>query len=310
MPETTAVLHTGLLTALRERLKARDFLERQRPSDKAFTRQRCLPFVVVVVFLLNRVKRALQDELDAFFNLERGAAVAAEVVTKSAFCQARLKLKAAAFVELQQVQVAYFYTQYAPLTWHEFRLLAVAGSTAQLPATPAIVTQFGLWGAVPQARVSQLFDTLNKVTVDALIGPPAQGARAFAAQHFAHIGSGDLVLLDRGYAAFWLFVRMRTPNAQFCARMPVGLWSVVDAFVATGRTEQIVTLPPCATARADCQTHQRPSHPLPVRLVRIPLDSGPWKSSARRCWIRNAIRRPCSKTHTSTAGRWRKTTKC
>jgi len=67
MPENTAVLHTGWLTALRERLNARDFLERQRQSDKAFTRQRCLPFVVVVVFLLNLVKRALQDELDAFF---------------------------------------------------------------------------------------------------------------------------------------------------------------------------------------------------------------------------------------------------
>ena len=90
MPENTAVLHAGLLTALRERLNAGDFLERQRQSAKAFTRPRCLPFlVVVVVFLLNLVKRALQDELDAFFNLERGAAVAAEVVTKSALFHAQ-----------------------------------------------------------------------------------------------------------------------------------------------------------------------------------------------------------------------------
>ena len=81
MPENTAVLHAGLLTALRERLNAGDFLERQRQSAKAFTRPRCLPFLVVVVFLLNLVKRALQDELDAFFNLERDAAVAAKVVT-------------------------------------------------------------------------------------------------------------------------------------------------------------------------------------------------------------------------------------
>ena len=87
MPETTAVLYTGLLTALRQRLTDRDFLARQRRSDKDFTRQRCLPFVVVIFFLLNLVKRALQDELDEFFNLERGAAVAAQVVTKSAFAR-------------------------------------------------------------------------------------------------------------------------------------------------------------------------------------------------------------------------------
>jgi hypothetical protein len=274
MPETTAVLCTGLLTAIRQRLTDRAFLERHRQSAQDFTRQRCLPFGVVICFLLNLVKRTLQDELDEFFNLESGTAVAARTVTKSAFCQARLKLKAEVFVELQQVQVAYFYTQYAPPTWHGFRLLAVDGSTVQLPATPAIETHFGLWGTVPLARISQLFDTLNKVTVDALIGPPAQGERAYAAQHFAHIGSGDLVLLDRGYPAFWLFARILAQNAHFCARMPVGRWRVVAAFVATGRTEQIVTLPPCATALADCQMHQLPSRPLQVRLVRITLDSG------------------------------------
>ena len=274
MPETTAVLCTGLLTALRQRLTDRDFLARHRQSAKDFTRQRCLPFVVVIFFLLNLVKRALQDELDEFFNLERGAAVAAQVVTKSAFCQARLKLKAEAFVELQQVQVAYFYAEYAPATWHGLRLLAVDGSTGQLPATPAIVAHFGLHGTVPLARVSQLFDTLNKVTIDALIGPPAQGEREYAAQHFAHIGPGDLILLDRGYPAFWLFSLIRTRQADFCARMPVGLWGVVDAFLATKLAEQIVTLTPGATAIVDCQTHQLPSHPLQVRLVRIPLDSG------------------------------------
>ncbi len=274
MPETTAVLHAGLLTALRERLSARDFLERQRQSAKDFTRQRCLPFVTVVLFLLNLVKRALQDELDAFFNLVRGAAVATEVVTKSAFCQARLKLKAEACVELQQVQVDYFYTQYAPATWHGFRLVAVDGSTAQLPVTPDIVTHFGLWGTRPLARISQMFDTLNQVTIDALIGPPAQGERAYAAQHFAHLGPGDLALLDRGDPAFWLFVLILSQNAQFCARMPLGQWGVVDAFVASGLPEQIVTLTPCATALADCQAHQLPTQPLPVRLLRITLDSG------------------------------------
>ena len=97
MPETTAALCTGLLTALQQRLTADEFLARHRQSAQDFTRARCLPFVVVVVFRLNLVKRALQDELDEFFNLESGAAVAPQVVTQSAFCQARLKLKAEAF---------------------------------------------------------------------------------------------------------------------------------------------------------------------------------------------------------------------
>ena len=94
--------------------------------------------MVVILFLLNLVKRALQDELDEFFRLDSGAVVAARVVTKSAFSQARQKLDAGAFVELNSVQVNYFYDHFAYRTWHGLRLLAVDGSTALLPATSGI----------------------------------------------------------------------------------------------------------------------------------------------------------------------------
>jgi hypothetical protein len=274
MPENSASLYTGLLTTLKQRLTAPDFLERHRRFPKDFTRQRCLPFVVVILFLLNVVKRALQDELDEFFKLDSGTAVAARVVTKSAFSQARQKLKAEAFVELNSVQVNYFYDHFAYRTWHGLRLLAVDGSTALLPATSGIVAHFGLWGSVPLARVSQMFDPLNKITVEALIGPKALGEREYAARHFALIGSGDLVLLDRGYPAFWLFVLILSRDAQFCARVSVGVWNVVDQFVASGLPEQIVELAPCATAQQECRARQLPAHPITVRLVRIELDSG------------------------------------
>lgn len=274
MPEHSASLYTGLLTALKQRLTAPDFLERQRRFPKDFTRQRCLPFGVMILFLLNLVKRALQDELDEFFNLDSGAAVAARLVTKSAFSQARQKLKAEAFVELNDVQVDYFYHQFASQTWHGLRLLAVDGSTARLPDTPDIVAHFGRWGGVPLARVSQLFDPLNQVTVEALLGPKDQGERDYAARHFEHIGPGDLVLLDRGYPAFWLFALILSRDAQFCARVSVGVWTVVDQFVASGLPEQIVGLSPCSTARQDCLARQLPVQPLTVRLVRIELDSG------------------------------------
>jgi len=47
-----------------------------------------LPFVIVILFLLNMIKRALQDELDEFFKLLKGTEIAVRVVTKSAFSQA------------------------------------------------------------------------------------------------------------------------------------------------------------------------------------------------------------------------------
>jgi len=98
MPHQAETLCTELIETLKARLKAPDFLERHRQSAQDFTRHRCLPFGVVVMFLLNLIKRSLQDELDQFFNLEEGAAVAPRTVTKSAFSQARQKLKAEAFI--------------------------------------------------------------------------------------------------------------------------------------------------------------------------------------------------------------------
>lgn len=274
MPENTVSLYIGLMAALRQRLTDPDFLERQRQSVKAFTRQRCLSFVTLVLFLLNLVKRPLQDELDQFFNLENEAVVAEPRVTKSAFSQARKKLKAEAFVELNTVQVDYFYAHFPFQTWYGFRLLAVDGSTAQLLETSDIVAHFGLWGTVPLARVSQMFDVLNEVTVDARIGPKYLGEREYAAQHFALLHPGDLVLLDRGYPAFWLFALILAQGAHFCARMPVGIWNEVDQFVASGLRERVLDLSPCAAAKQECRSRNLSTWPLKVRLVRIQLDGG------------------------------------
>ena len=279
MSEDTTAICTGLLERLKSVLFSHDFMNRHRRNKKDFTRQRCLTFAIVVIFLFNLVKRALQDELDEFFKLLKGEEVAVRTVTKSAFTQARKKLKYEAFVELNQVQVAYFYDHFEPQTWYGFRLVAVDGSTSELPRTPEIMEHFGVWHPAqgdpcPLARVSQMFDVLNKVTLDAIISPKDVGERALAALHFAMLKTGDLVLSDRGYPAFWLFVLILAQEAHFCARMPLGIWQIVDQFVATGSAEQIVTLHPSYEAIKECRFRGLPTDPITVRLVRVELDTG------------------------------------
>ena len=275
MPPHSEILCTGLLTALKARLFAPDFLERHRRSEKDFRRKRRLPFCRVVLFLMNLVKRSLQDELDEFFKIETGEDVATREVTKSAFSQARHKLHAGAFVELNAAQVDYFYAHFPYHTWKGLRLLAVDGSTGQLPETPDVIAHFGRLGdATPLGRMSQLCDILNNVIIEALIGPMAAGEREYTACHFKKIGSGDLILLERGYPAFWLFALIVDKNADFCARMPVGVWDVIDEFVASGQTEQIIDLSPGTSAIKACQARNLSTAPLKVRLLRIELDNG------------------------------------
>jgi hypothetical protein len=279
MDTLTETAYLGLFQEIKKRLSSLDFMIRHRETDKSFTRNRCLTFIILITFMLNMLKRSQQDELDEFFKLLSGAEVAKRSVTKSSFTQARKKLKYGAFVELNQLQIAYFYKSLRPRTWMGWRLAAVDGSTLQVPNTTENLTHFGAWrpakgGPCPMARISQMFDVLNDVTLDAVIVPKAFGERDLAAEHFDHLDCGDLVLLDRGYPAFWLFALILSKNAHFCARMKISGWNIVKDFISTGLAEQIVVLQPNYIASRECNQRKISTQPMTIRLIRVELDDG------------------------------------
>lgn len=265
-----------LLIELRTQLESQDFLERHREREQDFTRQRSLPFVVVIFTLINMLKRSLQDELDELFRLFSDAEVAERCVTKSAFSQARQKLKHTAFIELNQTQVKHFYEQFEPQRWQGRRLLGIDGSLVDIPNTAANREEFGSWGSrhgteTAKARMSQLFDVLNDITLDGLIAPKAQGERLLAKQHLCHVQPADVLLIDRGYPAFWLFLAIVARGADFCARLEVNKWLVAQEFVASGAIDQVVSVSLCATSRTLCRDHGFAHDTLTLRLVRVDL---------------------------------------
>lgn len=263
-----------LIGFINKKISSPEFIARNRQTEKAFTRQRKLPFHVLIAFLLNFVKGSYQDELDKFFKAINRFDVARRVVSKVALAKARMKLKFEAFIELNQHLVDYFEKSFNAITWKGFRLLAIDGSTVRLPHIEAIAEHFGLWGVrqgnpSPMARVSQLFDVLNKTTVDALIYPKASGERTLAAQHLLNVRLGDLILLDRGYPAWWLFSLILSRNAQFCARISCTKWKAVKKFFHSGLAEKIISLSIPATSVSYCKQMGLPIEPLKLRLIRI-----------------------------------------
>ena len=100
MDSNTIEFYTGLISCVKHLIESDDFKEQHRTSEKAFSRNRTLTLPIVTVFLLNMVKRSLQDELDEFFKLIQNKKIADRVVTKSAFTQARSKLQYESFIEL------------------------------------------------------------------------------------------------------------------------------------------------------------------------------------------------------------------
>jgi hypothetical protein len=258
---------------------SQDFLERIRNQKSDFSRNRKLPLATLILYFCNLIKSSYQPELNKFCKILSGSVVAQNVVSKAALCKARKKLKSEAFVELNTKAVQYFNEHANPLTWHGFFLKAVDGSTVKLPNFPEIVEHFGTWNPrqgdpLPMARISQLFDPLNCITHHALIAPKSTGERELAAKHFEHLDERDLVLLDRGYPAFWLFKLILFYKANFCSRISCTKWKIIRRFMKSGRLEQVIMLPVPTTSIAACKNLQLDTHPIRLRLVRVELESG------------------------------------
>jgi hypothetical protein len=265
------------IESIKKVITSSEFIARHRQNENDFTRQRKLPFHILITFLVNFVRGSYQNELDNFFKILFRLDVASLVVSKAALAKARMKLKFEAFIEMNMHLVGYFEKHFNPRTWFGFRLLAIDGSTVRLPITEDITQHFGAWNCrqgapSPIARVSQLFDVLNKITVDAFIKPKNQGERELAADHMLNIMPNDLILLDRGYPAWWLFSLILSMGANFCARVSRTKWKTVRKFYRSGLTEKIICLPMPVTSIVQCRKMGLDSIPLTLRLIRVEND--------------------------------------
>ena len=262
-----------LVVFLKKIITAPDFVHRHRQNSTDFTRKRKLPAQSLIPFLLSLVRGSYQKELDRFFNILSRSDTPKREVTKAAFAKSRMKLKYQAFIELNQKLNQFFENHFNAKTWYGFRLLVIDGSTIRLPHTDDIQKHFGLWKVrqgrpSPLARLSQLFDPLNKISVDAIISPKHPGERQLAANHLPHLMPNDLVLIDRGYPAWWLFALVLSMNAHFCARISKK-WKIVRAFRASGQKQRIIQEPIPFSSVNTARQMGLNFKPLKPRLIRV-----------------------------------------
>ncbi len=266
-----------LIDNVNELIDSPEFQARHKKSPENFIRTRSLTFKTLISFFVNLNKGSYETELKQFFKTKNNQDVAMPEVTKSAVSKAREKLKASAFIEMNDELVRGYESEGGLKTWKGMRLVAVDGSTATVP--DEVSDHFGVWNVkdgepCPKARVSQLFDVQNHITLDALIRPKNEGERELATQHFTKLMPTDLVLLDRGYPAAWLFMLIISLGSQFCARVKASLWNVTAEFCNSGKMEEIIYLPVSHVSKQKCKEIGLGISPIKVRLLRIDLPSG------------------------------------
>lgn len=269
----------NLIEHLKKILFSQDFVNRHKTAEKDFTRKRLLSFQNLFLYLINFIKGSYQDELDHYFKALFRLDVPVVFVTKMALSLARKKLNHSAFVEFNRHLLEFFYDNFKTVkSWNGFNLIGIDGTTEKLFQYKDIREHFGVMQpknspARPMARISQMFDVLNKVTIDAIISPYNIGERELLKYHILNLLPNDLLLLDRGYPAYWVFNLIMSQGGNFCARISKK-WKIVQDFIASGAQQTHIDLQASYKSKKECIEMGLDLIPLHLRLIRIELDTG------------------------------------
>ena len=204
-------------------LNSKELVELGRLKKSAFTRQRKLGFCNLIGMLLNFGTRTLQSELYSFF--DHVLKKADDVVTKQAFSKARKNLNPEVFRYLSDNLVKTFYRDDEFDRILDYRILAVDGTTIELPNLKELKDVFGHIGDVNEtvrAKASVLFDIENQVTITSEIDHYRIDERTLAKRHLLKLKKfgykNDLLLYDRGYPSRELIAYHYKENLQFIMR--------------------------------------------------------------------------------------------
>ena len=268
-----------IIKSIKVLIYSNDFMERNRRSEKYFTRKRKLPFVPLVIFMVNIIKQTIQKELTRFIKMfgDRKSNI-----TKSAFSQSRMKLKPEAFIELNNRLIQEFYTDNSIKKWNGFRLCAIDGSKLILPThSKELMDKFGTLSngmIIPQAQISSCYDILNEIILDAQLETLQVNEMNQAVRHLEKLSKGDLAIFDRGYAATWFYYMLKIKELDFVNRIPKGFRKDAEDFRLSDETDNLieVNIPP-QKSRYGLLRHgltKENIEPFKLRLVKVILDTG------------------------------------
>ncbi len=272
--------YTNLTNLLKKNINSKDFIEKYRQKEKDFKRNRILSFQMIILFTMNMIRSALQNELDKFFKILNGREFEERQVTASAFCHARKKIKHESFIDLNQQTLNYFYQKSKHKKWYGFRLVAFDGSKIVLPKNKQTIAEFGENSthenrrSTVMALVSQAYDVLNHIAIDSRILPLSDGELEAVLEHLKYLDENDLGLMDRGYPSFWLFKYHEVRKRHFCARISINKWKVAKELADSGQKEKIVEIVPSHRAIRKCKELGLSIEPIKLRFICIDLDNG------------------------------------
>jgi len=210
-------------------------------------------------------------------------------ISKSAYSQARDKIRYEAFIELCNDIKEQFYKEYAYEKYKGFRLLSVDGSMIILPNNEDIRKEFSTTNVknqheeknkkIVQARVSVLYDVLNNLIIDSKItDSKTDEINITIDEHLKAIKEDDLIIFDRGYPSYRLFATIHHKyKAHYLIRMKKSMYKkhIKILFDKKSEIDNItVTLKPTYKELEELCIKENLPQTIQVRFLKVILDDG------------------------------------
>jgi hypothetical protein len=266
---------------VRGELSGPELAARFKMKEQDFTRNRKQSFLSTMLFMVNQLKKSLSVEIDGFLRQLNGRLSAGmSHFTSSAFVQNRKKINPDVFRHLSSVIIKGFYRPENDEVklLRGLRILAVDSTELTLPFTAELQERYGVVSNektlnLVQAKMSVLFDVMNKLTLDAALGKGRASERGLALQHSHQWRKGDLIIYDRGYPSFE-FIREHVKGGVDCLiRAKTTHSSLVTEFLASGKRSLVTMMYPDQDKSFKDKDYNRKTT-IGVRLLRVELNSG------------------------------------
>lgn len=151
-------------------------------------------------------------------------------VSKQAISTARQKVSSDACKELCQLFTKIYYTEKKKRSlWHGYHIYAIDGSTIQIPLSKENIS---FWGSNPNqsgieeplASASMLYDVMDGITIDCIIGKYRLNEREYASKHIDYFINQNI----SGNPSYELFETLILIIYSFVMRLSLSFKKLID----------------------------------------------------------------------------------
>jgi hypothetical protein len=226
---------------------ADDFDNQWRKRKRIIGTKFLIAFIFKLVLTRNQqgYGSTLTEMWDVFIEKNMGLGQRKTIV-QSSICEARMKLPENVFKRLNsEIINEWEISQGKNILWKNHRIFGIDGSKINLPIsfTKLGYGKPGEHSLYPQGLISCLYELKTEIPYDFEM-VKHHNERICAIQHLEVLKENDLVVLDRGYFSYQLFLKFIEKKVYVIFRLQRKAGGVFNSFWESDKEEEIITYEP------------------------------------------------------------------